>query len=43
MQRIDIGLNSVTYFAWSTFSTGYTSAIFQANAKTLLPMHVWMI
>ena len=43
MQRIDIGLNSVTSFAWSTSGTGHTSAIFQVDGKTLLPMHVLMI
>ena len=40
MQRIDIGLNSVTSFACSSFSTGHTSAVFQVDAKTLFPIHV---
>ena len=43
MERIDIGLNSVTSFALSTFSTGHKSAIFQVDGKTLLSMHVLMI
>ena len=40
---IDVGLNSVTSFAWSTFGTGHTRAIFQVDGKTLLSMHVLMI
>ena len=42
MQRIDIGLHSVTSFAWSTFGTAYTRAIFQVDGKTLLSIHVLM-
>ena len=43
MQRIDIGLNYVIPFAWSTFGTGHTLAIFQVDWKTLSLMHVLMI
>ena len=43
MQKIDIGLNSVTSFAWSSFGTGHRRAIFQVDGKTLLSMHVLMI
>ena len=45
MQRIDIGLNSVTSlaFAWCTFGTQHILAIFQVDGKTLLSMHVLMI
>ena len=42
MQRIDIGLNSVTSFVLSFFGTRYTCAIFQVEEKTLLLMHVLM-
>ena len=40
IQRIDIGLNYVTSFAWSTFGTGHTRPIFQVDGKTLLSMHM---
>ena len=40
---IDVGLNSVTSFAWSTFGTGHTCAFFQVDGKTLFSMHVLMI
>ena len=43
MQRIDIGLNSVISFAWSTFGTGHTRSIYQVDGKTHLSMNVLMI
>ena len=43
MQRIDIGLNSVTSLAWSTFGTGHTRGILQVDGKTLLSTHVLII
>ena len=43
MQRIYIGLNSVTSFVWSTSGTGHTPAIFHFDGKTLLSMRVLII
>ena len=42
MQKIDISLNFVTSFAWSTFGNGHTRAIFQVDGETVLLMHVLM-
>lgn len=41
LQRIDIGINSVTSFPWSTFCTAHTCATFQVVDAYVYDMKSW--